>query len=128
MYVYKDGYSLVFVFCWVHSFLFFAVDGFDEQFPINYNDIDYCLKLFREGFRTVYAASARLFHYESVSREAVVAPEEIALFQQKWMDVVSYDPYYSNFFDNHPPVFTLRHEWSPSATLDPVNSPVISHY
>ena len=107
--------------------LFEKVDGFDEQFAINYNDIDYCLRVFREGFRIVYAAGARLFHYESVSRERVVAPEEISLFQQKWLDTVSHDPYYSTFFDNHPPVFALRHEWPSPSTLDPIKSLVVSH-
>lgn len=107
--------------------LFEVVGGFDEQFTINYNDIDYCLKVFKEGFRTVFAAGARLFHYESVSREAVVAPEEIALFQQKWMDFVSYDPYCSIFFDNHPPVFALRNEWLTLPISNPAKSPVISH-
>ncbi len=107
--------------------LFNTVDGFDEQFAINYNDIDYCLKVFRKGFRIVYAAGAELFHYESVSREAVVAAEEIELFQQKWKDTVSYDPYYSDFFDNHPPVFSLCQKWESFSILDPVKSPVISH-
>lgn len=107
--------------------LFEKVGGFDEQFAINYNDIDYCLKAFREGLRVVFAAGARLFHYESVSRKAVVAAEEIALFQQKWVDVVSYDPYYSAFFENHPPVFALRHEWTHLSIPDPTISPVVSH-
>jgi len=108
--------------------LFESVGGFDEQFPINYNDIDYCLKIFRHGSRVVYAAGARLFHYESVSREAVVAEDEIALFHQKWKDTVSYDPYYSVFFDNHPPAFALRNEWPPLlSVLAPEKVPVISH-
>ena len=107
--------------------LFDSVGGFDEQFPINYNDIDYCLKVFKEGYRIVFAAGARLFHYESISREAVVEAGEIELFQQKWMDTVEYDPYYSNFFDNHPPVFIMRHNWSPLSINDSLKSPVISH-
>jgi len=102
--------------------LFEAVGGFDEQFAINYNDIDYCLKVFSKGFRIVFAAGARLFHYESVSREAVVAPEEIVLFQQKWNEFVSYDPYYSMVFDNHPPVFELRHDWLTLSNSDPEES------
>jgi GT2 family glycosyltransferase len=99
--------------------LFEAVNGFDEQFAINYNDIDYCLKIFNKGFRVVFAAVARLFHYESVSREGVVAPEEILLFQQKWMDFVSYDPYYNSIFENHPPVFDLRHDYLNLSVSDP---------
>jgi len=102
--------------------LFEAVEGFDEQFAINYNDIDYCLKVFNKGFRIVFAAGARLFHYESLSREAVVAQEEIVLFQQKWKDFVSYDPYYSMFFDNHPPVFALRNNWLTLSISDPADS------
>jgi O-antigen biosynthesis protein len=108
--------------------IFKSVGGFEEGFAINYNDIDYCLKVFTEGYRIVLAAGAQLCHYESVSREAVVASDEIDLFQQKWKDVVSYDPYYSSFFDNHPPMFTLRHEWSATPIFDPLKSPVLSHY
>jgi O-antigen biosynthesis protein len=107
--------------------LFETVGGFDERFPINYNDIDYCLKVFKAGYRNVFAAGARLFHYESVSREAVVASEEIELFQEKWQEVVSYDPYYSSVFDNHPPVFALHQKLDSFTVTDPAKSPVISH-
>lgn len=107
--------------------IFKSVGGFDERFAINYNDIDYCLKVFKEGFRIVFAAGAQLCHYESLSREAVVGQDEINLFQQKWKDVVTYDPYYSVYFDNHPPVFALRHDWTTVPSFDPLKSPVISH-
>ena len=108
--------------------IFQSVGGFDERFAINYNDIDYCLKVFNEGFRIVLAAGAQLYHYESQSREAVVAEEEINLFQQKWSGVTSYDPYYSIYFENHPPAFILRDDWAGIASIDPLKSPIISHY
>jgi O-antigen biosynthesis protein len=107
--------------------LFKEVSGFDKQFAINYSDIDYCLKVFMKSSRIVFAAGARLFHYESVSRDLVVAPEEIELFQKRWKDIVSYDPYYSPFFDNHPPNFELRHDWSSLSGTNSVMSPIISH-
>jgi GT2 family glycosyltransferase len=94
------------------SELFKKVGGFDDRFAVNYNDIDFCLKVIKEGFRVVFASGAELYHYESVSRERTVASDEIALFQKKWKDFVSYDPYYSRYFDNHPPMFVLRHDWS----------------
>ena len=100
--------------------IFQSVGGFDERFAINYNDIDYCLKVFNEGFRIVLAAGAQLYHYESQSREAVVAEEEINLFQQKWSGVTSYDPYYSIYFENHPPAFILRDDWAGIASIDPL--------
>ena len=108
--------------------IFKSVGGFDECFAINYNDIDYCLKVFKEGYRVVFTAGAQLCHYESVSREAAVTQEEINLFQQKWKDVVTNDPYYSVYFDNHPPVFALRHEWTAFPVFDPLKSPVLSHH
>jgi O-antigen biosynthesis protein len=107
--------------------LFEEVNEFDERFAINYNDIDYCLKIFKLGFRIVFAAGARLYHYESVSREATVASSEINLFQEKWMNFISYDPYYGNFFDNHPPNFELRQSWKRAPIFNPATSPVISH-
>jgi O-antigen biosynthesis protein len=90
--------------------LFLSVGGFDERFPINYNDIDYCLKLFEKGNRIVFAASAKLYHYESVSREAKVDQTEIDLFHLKWSNFLSYDPYYSHYLENHPPIYSLRTE------------------
>lgn len=84
------------------------VKGFDEDFAINYNDIDYCLKLYELGQRTVYCASAQLYHFESVSREAFVADNEIDLFLKKWKEVTENDPYYGKYFDDHPPNFFLK--------------------
>ena len=87
---------------------FDAVGGFDEKFAVNYNDIDYCLKIGNLGKRTVYAAGAELFHFESTSRKPTVAQNEIDLFQRKWKNRTAVDPYYSPYFNNHPPNFQLK--------------------
>jgi O-antigen biosynthesis protein len=87
--------------------LYEAVGGYDEAFAINYNDIDYCLKVYRAGFRIAYAAQAELYHYESRSRVRKVADCEIGLFLERWRDFVRDDPYYSSYFDAHPPNFEL---------------------
>ena len=43
--------------------------GFDEEnLPVNYNDIDFCLRLRSLGYRNIYTAFARMTHHESVSR------------------------------------------------------------
>jgi GT2 family glycosyltransferase len=88
--------------------VFEAVGGYDETFRINYNDIDYCLKVYRAGFRIVYAAQAELYHYESRSRVREVSDMEIQLFLERWGDFVRDDPYYSHYFDAHPPRFELE--------------------
>src|SRR5439155_3730540 len=38
------------------------VGGFDPQFAIDYNDIDYCLSAVRAGYRIVYTPHAQLIH------------------------------------------------------------------
>ena len=73
------------------------VGGFSEDFPLNYNDVDYCLKVRDEGCRTVYVPEAELYHYESASREAArgVKPGELEHFKSKWLERYFLDPYYN---------------------------------
>ena len=42
--------------------------GFDEAFPIGCNDIDFCLRIRRQGGLILYAADLELIHAESLSR------------------------------------------------------------
>lgn len=45
-----------------------AIGGFDERFPLGFEDVDYCLRARRAGFRVVYCPQATLTHRESVTR------------------------------------------------------------
>ncbi|MBD2771545.1 glycosyltransferase family 2 protein [Iningainema tapete] len=56
----------------------------DEEFPLNYNDVDLCLKAHQAGYRNVITPFAQLIHFESATRQKVVKPEEILNFTQKW--------------------------------------------
>jgi len=47
---------------------FYEVGGFDEEFPVAYNDIDLCFKLAEAGYYNVCRNDVILYHYESVSR------------------------------------------------------------
>ena len=47
---------------------FDAVGGFDEAYPVAYNDVDLCVRLRATGRRVVMCPSARLYHYEGVTR------------------------------------------------------------
>ena len=40
----------------------------EENFAVAYNDVDYCLRAYGKGFRTVWTPFATLFHHESASR------------------------------------------------------------
>ena len=75
--------------------VFEAVGGFDEALPVDFNDVDYCLKVQRAGQRVVYTPYARLRHHESASlgtRHPSAAAR--ALMQSRWAQVLADDPYY----------------------------------
>jgi O-antigen biosynthesis protein len=91
----------------IEKALFDQVNGFDERFAINYNDIDLCLKLWKLGCRNVYTGQAELYHFESRNRKREVAKHEEDLFLSIWHDVTANDPYYSSYFRANPPNFIL---------------------
>ena len=69
------------------------VGGFDPFFRINYNDVDFCLRLRQKtGKRIVWTPYARIYHYESVSREEPPKGELEAL-EERWG--FGQDPYYN---------------------------------
>jgi GT2 family glycosyltransferase len=76
--------------------LFEEVGGLDENnLAVAFNDVDYCLKLIKKGFRIVYNPDAILYHYESKSRGNDHNPEEPRYFTNKWKELIEKDPYYN---------------------------------
>jgi GT2 family glycosyltransferase len=76
--------------------VFDEVGGFDEeQLPVTYNDVDFCLKLRRAGYRVVYTPFAKLYHHESGTRRRTVEPLESGVIRERWPDVLKHDPYYN---------------------------------
>jgi GT2 family glycosyltransferase len=79
------------------------VGGMDElHFPVNFNDVDYCLRLRAKGKRVVLTPHARLYHFESVSRGKDDSPEKAGRFSRelrnlraRWGEYLMADPYYS---------------------------------
>ena len=76
--------------------VFNEVHGFDERFPIDFNDVDYCLRLQRAGYRIVFTPWAQLNHHESASfgvrRQDFTVLGEM---RSRWGDVIDRDPYYN---------------------------------
>ena len=65
--------------------VFDEAGGFDESFPLNYNDVDYCLRVRKLGYRVVFTPHAQLMHHESVTK-AGVFEEELDAFRARWGD------------------------------------------
>jgi len=83
----------------VHRSHFETVGGFSEEFPINYNDVDFCFKLRQHGLRCVVTPNARLWHDESSTREPGLINEgEQELLQSRWESVWKKDPFYHDDF------------------------------
>jgi len=86
--------------------VFDAVGGFCPAFPGNFNDVDLCAKVRAAGHRIVVTPHARLYHFESVSRDPSIDPAETALLRSRWWDDLHRDPYYNPNFtpglDNYP--------------------------
>lgn len=100
-------YSAVTAACMmVDKKVFEAVNGFDIQFKVACNDIDFCLRVRQLDKLVVYNAFALWHHYESKSRgyedsiEKIQRFEsEVALFQERWIDILTNgDPYYNSNF------------------------------
>ena len=70
----------------------------DESFPLNYNDVDLCLKAHKAGYRNVVTPYVQLIHYESASRAKGLRPGEWEQLNDRWnsyLESLNGDPYYN---------------------------------
>ncbi|WP_182353692.1 glycosyltransferase [Flaviflexus huanghaiensis] len=72
---------------------FESVGGFSLRLPLNYNDVDLCLKLKRAGLVSVSCNPVTLLHRESTSRVPTLTQAE-ADEMQLWRGEVQDDPYW----------------------------------
>jgi glycosyltransferase involved in cell wall biosynthesis len=99
----------------VRKNVFVDAGGFDEaNLAVNFNDVDFCLRLRQAGLQNVWTPYANLIHHESVSRGHQPTNEEQAQFvreatfmQQKWGPELLHDPYYSPNLSLNLPGFEL---------------------
>ena len=46
---------------------FEAIGGFNEEFAVAFNDVDFCIRLRAAGWRIIWSPAVELYHHESVS-------------------------------------------------------------
>jgi GT2 family glycosyltransferase len=73
--------------------VFEELGGFATELPVNYNDIDYCLKVRSSGRRVVYDPDTVLYHFESSSRSSEVEEWEKEWLKERWLPSTAADPY-----------------------------------
>lgn len=79
----------------VRRSVFEAVGGFATELPLNYNDVDFSLKIRAAGHRIVWTPWAVWYHFESRTRTSVLLDEEYSFVNQRWHDAIHADPYYN---------------------------------
>lgn len=95
--------------------VFEQIGGFDEQFSVEFNDVDLCLKVRTEGYHIVWTPHARLWHHECKTRgsrntveKRSLYEKERTLFETKWGKVIrNGDPYYNPNLTLEDESFTL---------------------
>ena len=101
----------------VKKSLYDALGGLDEQFRIALNDVDFCLRLRKQGYLNVFTPFAELYHFESASRgsdvedaaKATRYEEECVLFRTRWKELLEKgDPYYNPNFSLDHSDYSLR--------------------
>jgi GT2 family glycosyltransferase len=76
--------------------VFDEAGGLDENLPVDFNDVDFCLRVRRAGYRIVFTPYARLYHHESASfGRRLQNPRELALMRERWGSALDHDPYYN---------------------------------
>ena len=115
----------------VRRSIYEEVGGLDESLAVAFNDVDFCLRVFRAGYRNFWTPYAELIHHESVSRGYENTPEkqmrfqrEIDILQSRWQSLLKADPAYNPNLTYDAEDFSLawppRHEAQPrlgSATI-----------
>ena len=76
--------------------LFKELGGFDEGFPVNYNDVDLCLRARKAGYEVIYEPRAVLRHDECQTRIPGTRRDERERFHRRWAELLNKpDPYYN---------------------------------
>lgn len=95
--------ALTFACTLVKRKIFDEVGGLDEEnLKVAFNDVDFCLKVKKAGYRNIWTPFALLFHHESKTRGYEDSPEkkarfskEVEFMQSKWGSYLHTDTAYS---------------------------------
>jgi GT2 family glycosyltransferase len=88
--------------------VFDEVGEFDPAFPVDFNDVDYCLRVRQAGYRIVFTPYARLTHREKQTTGArQPSAGEEARMRARWGEALAHDPYYNPTLSTEYPDYRL---------------------
>jgi GT2 family glycosyltransferase len=78
------------------------VGGLEEELAVAFNDVDFCMKLLKAGYRNIWTPYAELYHHESATRGSDHDPvkyerfvSEIRRMEARWEGWFERDPAYN---------------------------------
>ena len=88
--------------------IYTKLKGLNEELKVAYNDIDFCIRVLKEGYYNVFVPQVELLHYESKSRGFDTTTEKYKRFliesnymYEKWENTINNDRFYNpNFSKN----------------------------
>lgn len=89
--------------------------GLDEKnLAVAFNDVDFCIRVAKLGYRNIWSPYALLYHHESATRGQDLTPEKRARFLQEieymkstWKRELDNDPFYNINLNFNFPDFSL---------------------
>jgi glycosyltransferase involved in cell wall biosynthesis len=87
----------------VHKDKYLQVGGLNEtDLAEAFNDVDFCLKLKRTGYRNIWTPYAELYHHESATRsygdsleKRIRRRKEVLCMKERWGDILRNDSFYN---------------------------------
>jgi len=113
-----NNYSAVTAACvMVRRTLFDSLGGFDEALEVEYNDVDFCLRVRETGLHNIYVPHVELYHHESVSRGHPHSTSasykrhihEIGVLRERWDGYIDHDPCYNPNLTLGAHDFSIKH-------------------
>ena len=87
--------------CMCRADLWSSLNGLREDLPVNYGDVDFCLRARELGLSVILDPSSRWTHFESASRTLAKVPAELPRFRELWTEKLGgrrcIDPYSSRW-------------------------------
>ena len=88
----------------VRSDLYHRLGGLSEELRVAFNDVDFCFRIFEQGYSNIQCNDVVLYHHESLSRGNDLEDEgktkrlkgEMDKLFERHPDLFAKDPYYSH--------------------------------